>query len=348
MATVNPNATVILANNNATATEVSQESLGVILPKIFFGVFASFSIIGNLLVCWVFLRNKQLLRLASSIFIFGLAIVDISTGIIILSTPSILYSHIKLSVGSVNGELYCALVYSEYFLWTLGITSCYIIATLSIERLSMVGAPTNYKVFFTPRKAIIYVVLATIWGGILNGPNLYSDYYVRNSTKVVKCDLRPLPGGNILNRAIYFTIFTLRFALPLVVMVACYIAFMRKIKRSVSGISSTANLKTNARNRMMLRRLTRMSFLISVAFCVCWMPNQVYFALYAQRLVSYNYTFHIVTKILVVLNSAVNPIIYATSNKYFYNELGNIIKMILCCQSRRKHKLSLSPAKATG
>ena len=345
MATVSPNVTLSSSkNDNIAITPSPQLPLDIILPQICITILAACSIIGNFLVCFVFLRNKQLLRLASSIFIFSLAIIDILTGIIILATPSITYSNFKVPFNSVNGELYCSLIVSEYFLWSLGFTSCLIIATLSAERLCMVSAPSNYKAFFTPRKTIFYVFVALICGGILNGTSLFTDYFVRNVTDRVTCKFRQLPGGETLNQIVYFTLFLLRFVLPLVVMVSCYVAFMRKIKRSVSGISSAAKLKTNARNRMMIRRLTRMSFLISIAFCVCWMPNQVYFALYAQHLVPLDKPVHIITRILVVLNSAINPIIYATSNKYFYNELVYVIKLIFCLQHQNKQNFSISPS----
>lgn len=340
MATINPSTAISPVYNTSISVSVnSHESIDVVLPKIIFGAFASISIIGNGLVCCVFLRNKQLLRLASSIFIFSLAIVDVLTGVIILATPTLLYNHIQLYVKDIDEELYCALVHSEFFLWTFGITSCYIIVALSIERLCMVSAPSKYKVVFTPRKTVFYVILAAIWAAILNGPNLYQYYYYKNSTDTVVCKLRALPVGPALNLVIYFTIFTLRFALPLVVMIACYTAFTRKIKQSVSGISNTVNLKTSNRNRMMLRRLTRISILISIAFCICWMPNQIYFALIAQGLITYNLTFHIVTKILVAFNSAINPIIYASSNKYFYSELLRVVQIIFCRRTPENQKL---------
>ena len=347
MATINSNTTTASTlQTNISVSINSHESEGEIVPKIFFGLFASISIIGNLLVCCVFLRNRQLLRLASSIFIFSLAIVDIITGIIILATPTLLYNHIHLNVEDINGEIYCALVRSEYFLWTCGIASCYIIVALSIERLCMVSAPTKYKVIFTPGKTVLYVFIAIIWGAILIAPNIYQYYMNENSTDVVECQFRRLPNTE-LNHAIYFTAFTLRFALPLVVMVSCYIAFLRKISQTVSGISNAVDMKTSSRNRMMLKRLTRMSILISIAFCVCWMPNQVYFALVVQDLVEYNVTVHIVTKILVTFNSAINPIIYASSNKYFCNELFRIIEIIVCCQTPEKSKLFTSVDKRT-
>ncbi|EDV25602.1 uncharacterized protein TRIADDRAFT_55874 [Trichoplax adhaerens] len=318
-------------NATITAIPVKSESISVATANILYAIFASLSILDNILICWLFLRNSQLLRLASSILIFSLAIIDILTGILIMATPKT-YGGIQIHLQGVDAVLYCTLVYSEYFIWTLGIASCYIIAALSVERLYMVSAAAMYKYVFTPTKTILYVILIILWAGILNAPNFYHFYHNENITNPVPCGFRILAVDETASRAIYFTSFALRFAIPLVITITCYVGFMRKIRTAITCISSANNVQTGKRSRLMLRRLTRMCVLISIAFCICWLPNQVYFVLRAQRLIKHNLAFHMFTKVLVSMNSAINLFIYTASNLYFYNELIALIKFICCCK----------------
>ncbi|EDV25601.1 uncharacterized protein TRIADDRAFT_55873 [Trichoplax adhaerens] len=333
--------TIVTVNATMTPITVKSENADAALPKVVFAIFASLSVFGNTLVCWVFLKNSQLLRLGSTIFIFSLAIVDILTGILILGTPT--YNGIQIHMEGTSAALYCSLVHSEYFIWTFGIASCYIIAALSVERLCMVSAAVKYKRIFTPNKTIIYIILINIWAAILNAPNLYQYYYNSNATNLEEqCGFRALSDVEAVNSAIYFTSFVIRFALPLVVMIFCYTAFMRKIRTTITGVSNATDIHTNKRNRLMLRRLTRMSVVISIAFCICWLPNQIYFALIAQHLITYDITIHMFTKTLVSMNSAINPVIYAATNVYFYNELAALIKYIFCCKRPQRQKLFVS------
>ena len=93
-------------------------------------------------------------------------------------------------------------------------------------------------------------------------------------------------------------------------------------QNSVTYEAQKARLKSR-------KRVTKMLVTLSVIYAVCWFPNllintiEYYIEIPALRSIGY-----LVSEMLVLLNSSINPFVYALQSKQF----REAIKTIVCCR----------------
>lgn len=93
-------------------------------------------------------------------------------------------------------------------------------------------------------------------------------------------------------------------------------------QNSVTNEAQKARLKSR-------KRVTKLLVTLSVIYAVCWFPNllintiEYYIEIPALRSIGY-----LVSEMLVLLNSSINPFVYALQSKQF----REAIKTIVCCR----------------
>ncbi|RDD43163.1 Rhodopsin, GQ-coupled [Trichoplax sp. H2] len=311
------NATVSMFNTS-TPTPGWQPgpTIDPLLIKVLHGIFATLSILGNTFVIAIFLSSKSLYQQASSKFVLSLAFVDALTGVIVFISPrSILDGVFQLTPGTTTDVL-CSILYSDYFFYSLGIISVYLITGLNIERCFMAIKPFRYKVVFKPRVTNFMIAVAFILGFVVNAPNLYQSHYDPRGF----CNWRNLPGGIAFNRAIYFILFMMKFVLPLGISFICYGLIVRAFKISHQKIVANENSQVHGdQSAFMMRQVTIMAFITTLVYFICWGPNQIYFTLINFKVLQLQHFPRFFFVILIMINSVVNPIIYMTVN-YRYRQ----------------------------
>lgn len=320
------------ATNISQSLSTDNYNVDPLVSKLFHISIAIVAICGNGLICSIFIFNKLLYKHASSKLILALAIIDGLTGITILIAPdTVLKGQVAIRPGA-SAYIYCALYRSYYFFWSFGIMSLYFIAVLGVERWYMIAKPTKYKTVFTKRIVNIITVCIIVIGFILNSPNMYQRYHYPG--KRVWCLWRSLPGGVVVNRVIYFTVFTLKFLLPITVTFLCYILILLSFHKSSKKFGNrSVNMKE--KNRRMMKQLTLMAFTSAFAYFVCWAPNQIYFTLFNFGVVRYHPITIYVNTILVMVTSSLNPFIYLIDNKYYRQQCKVLMKkFLLCCRNK--------------
>nr|XP_054771212.1 delta-type opioid receptor-like [Lytechinus pictus] len=77
-----------------------------------------------------------------------------------------------------------------------------------------------------------------------------------------------------------------------------------------------------------VRRLktTKVLFLVSLGFFVCWSPNQIYFLLLNLGVIDFSLVPYRITIVMSTCNTCINPFIYALRMKTFRNEFLSIFK----------------------
>lgn len=99
-----------------------------------------------------------------------------------------------------------------------------------------------------------------------------------------------------------------------------------------SGNPSNLGVTERARIRSRLK-VTKMVFVVSLMYIVCWLPNLVFYMLskYEPEDYAYGSVPYIISVILVGVNSAINPFIYALHSSNF----RQYIRGTLCCRTFR-------------
>lgn len=233
-----------------------------------------------------------------------------STGIVLVFTPAFIIGDENIPIPSgIAGELYCRLVTSQYFVFTLGKISIAMIMFLAVERWYAVARPVKYKTIFTRKRMSIYLVVICLVCIILNGRALFEKVLVTNASRRM-CKWVPLSSNTYFNRSYVITQGIITFYIPLVVTMVAFIHLFIIIRKQRS-------LTAGVRQSAPVIQLLRMCFVTSLFLGICWLPNQLVFVMIKFGVTKPDTPLHHATIVLSMLNSCANPWIYcATSRTY--------------------------------
>lgn len=301
---------------------------------IILSVIAIVALIGNTLTVILFLRKLNWLKKAHSCLILALSIQDILLGISVLVLPSFVQNeHVyPLPSDPKARSLFCSLVWSHYIPFALGVTSVYTCLMLTIDRWFAVVRPMSYRRYEKSAKVISAMVTVPWITGFcfeITSP-LYAVPVERNGSSV--CAWSKV--GNT-NRAIAIAVFSLlgMIVIPAFLMIVAYAHIILRLRRSRTRVSSSVAAihgdYGNAAGFMTLKRVTKTAFIASAIVIICWLPDQLYYALSQVGLASLGTSAHSVVKILAFANSCLNPFIYSFSNSTYRKGFKEII-CLLC------------------
>ena len=302
--------------------------------QVGFAIIAFLCIVGNFLVFLLFLHTEKLRRCSHGILIWNLSIVDFLTGIFVIVTPEhIIREAFIHPPPGLAGQLFCMIIGSEIFTFGFGFTSMYTLCVLSIERRYGVVKSRCHAIYFNTRRTKWMVVGVWIWGMLLVTMNIFQSHYVIDENP--PCVWRSLPGGPEINMAVYFILFFFRFLLPMICVIACYVDIWRYMRSMVRDLQRVMNKKMLASYRAK-KRVTVTCAVASLAFILCWLPNVIYFTLANVGVVTIANDAHFITKLLVLINSCINPFIYACTNSNYRKEFINML-IDWKCISKKTH-----------
>ena len=146
-------------------------------------IIASLAFCGNSLVCILFAKNKVLLKKSYNVFLLILAITDLLTATVILTTsPLILHGFIPRQVSDLPSELFCRAVWSGWIMFTFSGASIYICLVLTYKRWCAVVKPLIYRANFNKRHLAGMSVVIWVIALLSTSPRLFEvSYDVDNS-----------------------------------------------------------------------------------------------------------------------------------------------------------------------
>ncbi|RDD36905.1 Somatostatin receptor type 4 [Trichoplax sp. H2] len=309
---------------NATASAGFQY-IGGVVTQVLFGIIAILSIVGNALVLALFSYSKQLRNYSHGILIWNLALVDLLTGIFIIVTPAhIIREAYPDPPPGLAGSLFCKLIGVETFTFSFGVISMSILAILSLERRYGVVKPYLHARYFRRNRTKIMIVFAWIWGIILNVTNIIQGVHHQGSQP--PCGWESLAGGPIVQKTVYGILFVLRFLLPLLCIVICYANILAHMRSTIRDLTEAMDKKETVTYKI-AKKVTITCAVTSLAFLLCWLPNQIYFTLINFQAATINSDIHFVTKLLILFNSCINPFIYVSINHYYRQEFIKMMRL---------------------
>ena len=140
-----------------------------------------------------------------------------------------------------------------------------------------------------------------------------------------RLEVRLLKGYLLL----YYTAFLGLFFIPATIMVVDYVHIILHMKRSRVGVGVT----TNTARFKGLKHVTLTAFFASTIIVVCWLPDQLYYALSVVELTQLVSPAHSALHLLAFPHSCINPFIYSFSNHEYRNCLKEIF-YVWCRESR--------------
>ncbi|XP_071793204.1 galanin receptor type 1-like [Asterias amurensis] len=300
-------------------------------------------ITGNLLVAIVLLRVPSL-RSNTSDFLVHLSIVDFM--ICVLVIPYFLAPKPNPTPNpGLLGEVWCRLYKSKFPFWLFTVTSVLGLTAVNLERYVAIVYPHKYKTVFSKRNK--YTVIAVCW--MLGGITKLQHVILSEEDEVIGCHRDGWSSGGA--QAVFgLYTFTVSFFAPFIVMILAQVKVISKLNRQVKMLTArtaTSGLNHSDQREMWQLRVsqTLVKTLLAcvITFGVCWIPNQVWFLLFNFGVpMTIGGPFHLLTVILAVGNSCVNPVIYTMTNKPFRKGIRELF-----CKQRDSNQVADGVATGT-
>lgn len=339
--------TVTLITHVSTPKPSDNKVIQSMIPVfVFIAVVALF---GNLLVVFLFIRNREWLKKAHSHLILTLAVTDILTAICILCVPLLIHESDVYSVPSNETlrELYCRVVWSHYLVFSLGVTSVYLCLSLAIERWLAVKKPHFYKRHLNS-KWIVCVLVVIPW---FAGFAFESSAIIRTTGAVLpdgttSCRWNPDTSGWGARVAIAVFSFCGMILIPGILVVVAYVDILVSVKVTFKRQSVWRGDSQKHVAKPDFKRITLMAGLASMVLLICWIPNQFYFMLSQMGYLRVHIMPHRWLNVLALSSSGWNPIIYCFSNPQYREGFKNELSRLLCVCKFVRERFSVQPALA--
>ena len=317
------------AENKTTVFQASYEIVSSMVPVFIF--IAVVAILGNLMVVFLFVKNRTWLKKAHSNLILAMAVSDILTAVCILSVPRFVLENNVYSVSEnfIARELYCRIVWSHYVVFSLGVTSVYTCLSLAVERWLAIAKPVFYKQHIHTRRNITLMVLLP-W---LAGFTFEASALIRTSGVVypdgsADCRWNPDTSEWPARVAIAVVSFLGMIMIPGFLVVLTYVRILIKIKGTIKRRNSQE--RRHSRSKTDFKRITGMAGVASVTLIICWLPGQFYFMLGQMDYVTLDVIEHRWLNVLMLSSACLNPFIYAFWNPNYREGFKNELAWLVC------------------
>ncbi|NWS17083.1 GALR2 protein, partial [Pachyramphus minor] len=290
----------------------------VIVPVVFSLIFL-LGTVGNSLVLAVLLRNGQV-KNTTNLFILNLSLADFFFIVFCVPFQATIYS----LEGWVFGSFICKAVH--FFIYLTMYASSFTLAAVSVDRYLAIRYPLRSRELRTPRSAV--AAMAVIWGlsVVFAGPYLsYYDLIEWQSSYIC------MPGWEEWRRKVMDTsTFAFGYVIPVLVI---SLSYTRTIKYLWTAVDPLEDISESRKAKW---KVTKMVIIVTILFCLCWLPYHVVILRYLYGDFPFNqatYAFRLLSHCMAYANSCLNPVVYALVSKHFRKGF----KKVFSCLLRKKH-----------
>lgn len=218
----------------------------------------------------------------------------------------------------------CKFLTGGNFIWIGGAASAFSLVVVAVERYFAIVRPLSDRSRLTNRRLTSVISASWIFALVLNTPLFFMLFFDNRTSHCVE----RWPNKQ-LGEAYTVVCFFAYGAIPVAAMAFLYLRVLYKLWKT--GIQATV-VSEQARVRARLK-VTKMVSVVSIMYAVYWLPNLVVYMLSQFEPGNYGYSSYsyIISVVLVGLNSAMNPFIYALHSANFRQH----IRGALCCRTYR-------------
>ncbi|CAH1274885.1 unnamed protein product [Diabrotica balteata] len=314
-------------------TEVVLKTSAV-LPVVAFGIF------GNIMVIYILWKNLNL-RTATNLLIGNMAVADLLSLLIhpwVMLTLD-LFQNYQLGVIGCKGEgpVECSLL----------IASVVSMSAVTYDRLTAIVLPRETRI--TKKGAKTLIALMWIFGLLLSLPMVFNRTY--KERKWLNFLEKYCTENLMVSNMYWYVIVAILVWLPMTIQLICYISIFIKLDKY-----EKITVKSLNKQHMNYKKKAAITmFIVTIVFMICRLPFTAYI-MYRHQLIKeqkvtasssdikfqLNQSYYIlwcVSKYLIFVNSAINPLIYGVTNEKFFREFKSTkIAQIICGPCMRTTK----------
>lgn len=292
-----------------------------------FSVVVLLNLLGNGLVCLVVFRFRGM-RAPINYLLVNLAVSDMMVALFII--PDYIVNWAFQHPSGVTGDYMCMFITGGNFVWVGMAASTFSLVVVAFERYTAVVYPLNKSLRLTNRRLVAVIMASWLYAIFFNLPLFF---VVRHEDGVTHCVERwsnsTLREEHKLGKVYTVACFFAFGAIPMGTIAFLYLRLLCKLwKSGVRATLISEQIRIKAR-----RKVTKMAAVVSIVYAVCRLPNLVLYMLseYRPDLYEYGSVPYVTSVVLVGVNSAMNPFIYALHSTNFRQH----IKVALCCRDYR-------------
>lgn len=321
--------------HNHKSWDEKKAELHVILLCSVVLILAAIIVAGNSLVIASVISNRRL-RSKTSAFITSLAVCDLIIGLVLM--PLIVVSN-TLGPAVQNGLDYCHVTISVAIM--LMFNSVANLGAVTFDRFLAVVVPLRYKSIMTKR--VIVPIIAFVW--------IFSTVFGFIPFMGWRTVVKPKPGSGLfcqvpLNLApgYIITVCVVGF-LPSIFVLVAYLkifqtAYLHEV-RIAAAINSVLRNQTELKLNMIKEmKAAKMVALVLGAFIISWAPLYIIMIVDIAMKNAVNSYIYAGGVIFATLNSALNPVIYASMN----SEFRDTFRALIQCQNVNANRIAPGPS----
>ena len=280
-------------------------------------IISCFAVLGNGAVIVVMLLRRKMFSSFTNRLILHQSCIDTAAGIVfycstVLKRPSTV---VVSQAGNISDRLVCSLFFSDYFLWSLNVTSTYNLVIISLERFMATCYPLKYRRMHLNVKLRLGTAM-TSW--------VVGFVYSTHQTLLVE----PVGGrcqfiaiSHAMKVFIGILAFTLEFALPMLTMLGSYAKILSTLKKNlVNPVNPRQHIVRRAKKNVLVTLL-----MVTMVFVICWTPSECYYVGSLLLNLPANETIYIAFTTLLACNLFINPFIYCFMYHTFRSQLRDLV-----------------------
>lgn len=270
------------------------------------------SLVANVLVCTVILRRRKM-KTVTNYFILNLAVADLTLTCICIPFDIPVQ---ELHNSWPYGSLLCKILYPLQTLLLLA--SVYTLTAVSLARQRAIVYPLKKQLTKTGAKIIVVVV----WLFAIIPVTPY--FQALKFNPVVKACEESWDDST--TTKVYTTsIFFFQYVFPFCIMFSAYFSISRELKRRAeNGNQCLKDLQEEE-----ARKVVRMLKVVTTLFALCLLPNNIMWLWLdygnADKHCKHFWEFVAFSNILILANSAANPICYTIFNENYRQEMKGLL-----------------------
>ena len=291
----------------------------VIVTKAVHSVLVAAALVGNVLICLAILKNK-VLQTPVNYLLMNLAIADLM--IVISFTPRHILEGLYHHPRGLVGEILCKTITSDTFTWVGCVASAISLVVMAYERFAAITAQPGRPATFNRRKLKIVVAFCWTAAIIFNVP-LFCARRLNSERGFCESHWPSVEFALGNNFAWLILIGIVPFGL-MAFFCGKVVLYLRRevVPRQHLSVPVMKSRK----------KVTKMLMTVTAIYGICWIPNLILYVVWYLALeAEFMYTINKVFLVLILVNSCVNPIVYALQSRLFRKHMVNI----LCLCKRR-------------
>jgi len=283
-------------------------SISYLVYSLFLAVMIIVNIAGNSLVCVVILK-KRAMKTSINWLLFHLAIADLLVAVFFI--PPCILSHFIEQPSGVTGDLLCKFITGGVLGWAAASASSFVLVVIAFERYSA----TKHPLASLNRSRSSWLVpIIWILSTLVDVPSLVTSAFDEETQMCVE----NFPDYSTM-RAYYLAWSFTNSVLPMCIMGYLYARIILCLRNRILVPGSCRRVVSRSKDKV-----TKMLTSVSVIFVTCWTPPAVLCVL--SPVIPGGYaTVYPITTASALLNSSLNPLVYALHSQQFRKNLASVV-----------------------